>query len=129
MKREPEWLLEKTVLAAHAEQIAEHGGSSGIRDKGLLESALAHPQNLYHYGEPTLFDLAAAYATRIAKNHPFIDGNKRTAYVAARTFLLLNSCDLVASKEEKVKIMLDLAAGPMSENKLSQWMEHHSEKQ
>src|SRR2546422_11485639 len=96
------WLLEEAVREIHQRQIAEHGGSLGIRDEGLLLSALARPQNLLAYGEdPDLAALAAAYAFGIARNHPFIDGNKRTALVTARTFLLLNDADLEASQEEK----------------------------
>src|SRR5215212_4775766 len=97
------WLLEETVRAVHSRQISEHGGRPGIRDEGLLLSALARPQNLSVYGDPPpdLAALAASYAFGIARNHPFIDGNKRVALVAARTFLLINGVDLVASQEEK----------------------------
>jgi death-on-curing protein len=126
--KEPEWLLEAAVLAIHDEQIAEHGGYGGIRDQGLLLSALAHPQNLFHYGSPSMFKLAAAYAARIVKNHPFIDGNKRTAYIAARLFLILNRFDLTASREEKVRTFLKLAAGEMSEVDLARWIETNSKK-
>lgn len=126
--KEPEWLLEATILAIHDAQIAEHGGSGGVRDLGLLQSALTHPLNVFHYGAPSLFELAAAYATRIAKNHPFIDGNKRTAYIAARLFLRMNGSDLIASREEKVKMLLDLAAGQISEADLSLWIERKAKK-
>ena len=104
------WLLEETIVAIHHRQIAEHGGSEGLRDEGLLSSALARLQNLFAYSEPSpdLAALAAAYAFGIARNHPFMDGNKRTALIAARTFLLLNSVDLKASQDEKVLIFLQL---------------------
>jgi len=127
--KEPEWLLEAAILALHDQQIAEHGGLSGLRDYGLLQSALAHPKNLFSYGEPSLPELSAAYASRIAKNHPFVDGNKRTAYLAARLFLRLNGFDFNASREEKVKTFLDLATGQISETDLAHWIEAHLKKQ
>src|SRR6188768_3668926 len=97
------WLLEETLTAIHHRQIAEHGGSEGLRDEGLLLSALARPQNLLAYGEPApdSASLAAAYAYGIARDHPFVDGNKRTALVAARTFLILNEVDLKATQDDK----------------------------
>ena len=90
MKIEPVWIELPLVLAIHNRQLAEHGGSEGIRDQGLLESALFRPLNLLNYGNPSIFELAAAYGYGITKNHPFIDGNKRTSYVVMRTFLKLN---------------------------------------
>lgn len=118
------WLLEETVRAIHSRQIAEHGGIPGLRDEGLLLSALARPQNLVAYGnpQPDLPALAAAYAFGIARNHPFIDGNKRTALVAARTFLLVNGADLDASQEDKYLIFLRLAEGALSEDELTEWI-------
>src|SRR5215211_8338388 len=118
------WLLEETLTAIHHRQIAEHGGSEGLRDEGLLLSALARPQNLLAYGEPApdLASLAAAYAYGIARNHPFVDGNKRTALVAARTFLILNGVDLDATQDEKVLTFLNLAEGVMSEEELAEWI-------
>ena len=118
------WLLEEMLTAIHHRQIAEHGGSEGVRDEGLLSSALARPQNLFAYGEPTpdLASLAAAYAYGIARNHPFIDGNKRTALVAARTFLLLNAVDLDATQDDKVLTFLALAEGAISEEELADWI-------
>jgi death-on-curing protein len=118
------WLLEETVYAIHKRQIAEHGGSDGLRDEGLLLSALARPQNLLAYGEepPDISQLAAALAYGIAKNHPFIDGNKRTALVVARTFLLLNGFNLCASQEEKYLTFLRLAEGNLSESELAEWI-------
>lgn len=118
------WLFEETVTAIHHRQVAEHGGSDGLRDEGLLSSALARPQNLLAYGEPRpdLASLAAAYAYGIARNHPFVDGNKRTALVAARTFLLLNDVDLDATQDEKVLTFLNLAEGVISEEELADWI-------
>ena len=118
------WLLEETLTAIHHRQIAEHGGSEGLRDEGLLLSALARPQNLLAYGEPPpdLASLAAAYAYGIARNHPFVDGNKRTALVAARTFLILNGVDLEATQDDKVLTFLTLAEGAISEEELADWI-------
>lgn len=119
-----DWLLEETITAIHHRQIAEHGGSEGLRDEGLLLSALARPQNLLAYGEPApdLASLAAAYAYGIARNHPFVDGNKRTALVAARTFLILNGVDLEATQDDKVLTFLSLAEGAVSEEELADWI-------
>jgi death on curing protein len=118
------WLLEETVRAIHHRQIAEHGGSEGLRDEGLLSSALARPQNLLAYGEapPDLASLAAAYAYGIARNHPFVDGNKRTALVTARTFLLLNGVDLNATQDDKFLTFVSLAHGSISEEELAAWI-------
>jgi death-on-curing protein len=118
------WLLEETLTAIHHRQIAEHGGSEGLREEGLLLSALARPQNLFTYGEPApdLASLAAAYAYGIARNHPFVDGNKRTALVAARTFLILNGVDLEATQDDKVLTFLNLAEGAISEEELADWI-------
>ena len=117
------WLRLDAVLAMHKRQIAEHGGSDGVRDLGLLESALARPLNLHAY-EPDadIASLAAAYAFGIAKNHPFIDGNKRTALVAMRTFLILNGHTLTATAEDKYLTILTLAAGDLSEEQLAEWL-------
>jgi len=114
---EPIWVLEEVVSTIHELQIAEHGGRSGIRDKGLLASALARPLHLFIYAEvpPDLAALAAAYAFGIARNHPFIDGNKRTALVVCRLFLSLNGRDIDASQEEKYQIFLGLAEGSVTE--------------
>lgn len=118
------WLLEETVRAIHSRQISEHGGRPGIRDEGLLLSALARPQNLAAYGDPPpdLAALAASYAFGIARNHPFIDGNKRVALVAARTFLLINGGNLEATQEEKYVTFLRLAEGGLSEDELAEWI-------
>jgi len=118
------WLLEETVIAIHYRQISEHGGSEGLRDEGALASALARPQNLQAYAEPPpdLAALAAAYAYGIARDHPFVDGNKRTALVATRTFLLLNGVNLQASQDEKYLIFLQLAQGSLTEEQLADWI-------
>src|SRR6267378_4638835 len=110
------WLLEETVIAIHYRQISEHGGGEGVRDEGLLSSAMARPKNLLAYTKPRpdLAALAAAYAYGIARDHPFVDGNKRTALVAARTFLLLNGVDLNASQDEKYRTLLQLAQGSLT---------------
>lgn len=122
MTGEPVWLSRALISAIHDEQIAEHGGSPGLRDEGLLESALARPRNLAAYGEPDLAALAAAYAFGLVRNHPFVDGNKRTAFVAAELFLDLNGQDLVASDEDCVTAMLSLAAGETSEAEFAAWL-------
>jgi death on curing protein len=123
------WVREDVVIAVHLRQLAEHGGGEGIRDEGLLRSALARPQNLLAYGTPTpdLASLAASYAFGIAGNHPFVDGNKRTALVVARLFLLLNGANLVATQEEKYSTFLSLAAGQLSEEALARWLRAHLE--
>jgi len=118
---EPVWLRLEAILAAHDDQLAEHGGGVGIRDQGLLESALARPRNLFAYGEASLARLAAAYAFGIARNHPFVDGNKRTALVAAEGFLGLNGFDLTATDVESVSMFLSLAAGEVTEQQLADW--------
>jgi len=117
------WLLKQAVLAIHTEQLAEHGGVSGLRDEGLLESALARPQNLTTYeGETDPAALAAAYAWGILRNHPFVDGNKRTAFVCAATFHLLNSTPLDADEAEVVAVFLQAAAGEIDEERLAEWL-------
>ncbi|MDJ0691253.1 MAG: type II toxin-antitoxin system death-on-curing family toxin [Xenococcaceae cyanobacterium MO_188.B32] len=124
----PIWMKESVVIAIHRRQLAEHGGIEGIRDKGLLESALFRPQNQLAYGNPTIFDLAAAYGYGIAKNHPFIDGNKRSSYVVMRTFLKLNGCDLKASAIEKYETWMRLANNQINEAELANWIEERSVK-
>ena len=120
------WLVEGVVIAVHAEQIAEHGGSDGIRDRGLLSSALDRPRNLAGYGMPTVFDLAAAYALGIMQNHPFIDGNKRTGFLAAYVFLALNGWKLIAAEASAVEAALALASGRMSEAEFAGWLKAQS---
>ncbi len=117
------WVLFNTVLAIHKRQIAEHGGINGLRDEGLLLSALARPQNIEAYTEDAdLAALAGAYAFGIAKNHPFIDGNKRTALAVMRTFILLNGGNFVATQEDKYITFLSLADGSLSEEELVIWI-------
>jgi death-on-curing protein len=115
------WLSKAAVLAIHAEQLAEHGGAPGLRDEGLLDSALARPENLAVYEDPDAAALAAAYAFGIVRNHPFVDGNKRTGFVAAATFLLLNGFDLNTSEQEVVRTFWRLADGSLSERELAAW--------
>jgi len=123
MKVEPVWLILESVYAIHKAQVAEHGGADGVRDEGLLLSALARPQNLFAYVDDADYaSLAASYAFGIAKNHPFIDGNKRTALVVMRTFLALNDCNFVATPEEKYTMILRLAEGDLEEEELSAWI-------
>ena len=111
----------------HDRQLAEHGGGEGVRDAGLLESALQRPVNKFAYGEPDLFDLAAAYAYGIARNHPFVDGNKRTALVASFTFLKLNGLRMTSTQAENVAVFLALAAGELDEDALAAWLREHAE--
>jgi death-on-curing protein len=115
------WITVDVAVAAHAEQLAEHGGGDGIRDRGALESAMARPQNAAAYGNPDAATLAAAYAFGIARNHPFVDGNKRTAAVVSETFLVLNGYRLAASDAELVVAFLALAAGELSEDEMADW--------
>ena len=124
----PIWVEEAVVIAIHRRQLAEHGGSDGIRDQGLLESALYRPKNQHAYGDPSIFDLAAAYGFGIAKNHPFVDGNKRTSYVVARTFLKLNGYDLQATTLEKYQVWVQLADSQIDEANLAKWIEEKSAK-
>lgn len=119
---EPAWLPKDLILAVHNRQIAEHGGAPGVRDEGLLESALARAQNLFAYGESDAAALAGAYAFGIARNHPFIDGNKRTAFVACELFLAANGNDLAMSDEECLAMMLCLAAGDIDDTASSAWL-------
>jgi death-on-curing protein len=119
------WLPKEAVLAMHARQLAEHGGGTGIRDMGLLDSALQRPLNKHAYEKPDTADLAAAYAYGIARNHPFIDGNKRTALVASRSFLLINGYQITAAKEDRARTFLALADGSLSEINLAAWFRQH----
>jgi len=119
---EPEWLSVNIMLDVHAEQLALFGGPDGIRDPGMLESALARPINKFAYGETDLAALAAAYAFGIAKNHPFVDGNKRAAFASIIVFLGLNGIDFVAPPEQATAVILALAAGEVSEQSLARWI-------
>ncbi len=122
------WFLESVVLAMHDEQVAEHGGVVGVRDANLLASAMARPQNLAAYGNPSVFDLAAGYAFGIIKNHPFLDGNKRTGFLAAYAFLDLNGWELSAPETEAVMTVVDLAKGSIDEADFAQWLKKNSVK-
>jgi death on curing protein len=115
------WVSPVVAMAAHDEQLAEHGGGEGVRDATLLDSALARPQNLAAYGEPDVAALAASYAFGIARNHPFVDGNKRTAMVVSETFVGLNGHWLNATDAEVVVAFLSLAAGEMTEDEMADW--------
>lgn len=121
--REPIWIREDVVLALQEESLMLHGGPEGVRDLGLLESALACPMNLLAYSEqtPALGELAAAYANWIVANHPFVDGNKRTAFIVSVTFLRLNGLQLTAPKEDRVLTFWKLAAGEITEAELAIW--------
>lgn len=118
------WIERALALAIHDRQLAEHGGSSGVRDESLLESALARPRQLHAYGDPApdLADLAASLAFGLARNHPFVDGNKRTAHVCYRVFITLNGGELVATAEEKYAAMVGLAEGSVDESEFAAWL-------
>jgi death-on-curing protein len=123
---EPEWVLKSVVLALHDEQLAEHGGRVGLRDEGLLDSALARPKNAFAFAAETdLATLAAAYAIAIAKNHPFIDGNKRVSNVVTFMLLALNGRNLQADASEQVRVWLAIASGSMSEEQVADWIRNH----
>lgn len=119
------WVDLDVAFAAHDEQLVEHGGAAGIRDRSMLESAMARPLNLVAYGEPDIADLAAAYSFGIARNHPFVDGNKRTALVVSETFLGLNGRRLTANDVEVVVTFLSLAAGELTPEQLADWFRAH----
>ena len=126
---EPKWITREITLALHARQIAEHGGQDGLRDEHLLLSALSRPEQLYYYSDPKpdFCALAAAYAFGLSKNHPFLDGNKRTAFVVYRLFLKWNGVELHAEKVERYQTMLALAAGEISESEFCIWLREHTE--
>jgi death-on-curing protein len=120
------WLSRQLVLAIHDEQLAEHGGALGLRDDGLLESALARPLNRAGYGEPDVAELAALYAIAIARNHPFVDGNKRSAWSALVTFLALNGVEFSPPEVEATVNMLRLAGGDLSDDEFTAWVRLHA---
>ena len=124
---QPVWINEELVIAIHARQIAEHGGSGGMRDESLLQSALARPRQLYAYGDPSpdIAALAASLAYGTAKNHPFVDGNKRTAAVLCELFIVVNGVRLEASDQEMLSIFLALAEGSLDEDELAGWIRLH----
>lgn len=124
-RAEPEWIGLDLTLAVHERQLAEHGGGIGTRDTGALESALARPVNAWLYGDPDLAALAAAYAFGLARNHPFVDGNKRTAWVVARLFLRLNGAAIRFDQADAIRTMLALAAGELGEGELADWFRAH----
>lgn len=123
---EPVWLLESAVLIAHEISISVHGGGSGIRDHGLLQSALAKPKNLFEYEQASVPELAAAYMAGIVKNHPFVDGNKRAGFLAGAAFLELNGYRLTAPEIDATQMILGLASGQISEKQLARWLERFS---
>jgi death-on-curing protein len=122
-----EWIALESVLIFHDLQIEEHGGAEGIRDEGGLRSALARPQHLAAYGDPDLFDLAAAYAGGLVRNHPFVDGNKRTALVVVTAFLDLNGRELNAAEAEAAVVFLRLASGDLADDDLTAWLRRNSD--
>jgi death-on-curing protein len=122
---EPFWIEREVALAIHDRQLAEHGGGVGVRDEGALESALARAQNKWSYGEDDPAALAAAYAFGVARNHPFVDGNKRTAWVLARLFLMLNGDELKFTAAGAIEVMLPLAAGQIDQEAVADWFRRH----
>ena len=122
------WVDARAIVAIHDEQLAEHGGGAGMRDQKLLESALARPINLAAYEKPDAAALAASYAVALAKNHPFADGNKRTAFVALELFLALNGFNLTARDVDCVLTMLAVASGKIDESALAEWIRRNMEK-
>ena len=127
--KEPEWVLRETVFILHEQSLANFGGAAGIRDEGLLDSALGRPQNAFAYGKPTLFTVAAGYAFGLAKNYPFIDGNKRTGFVTAVLFLELNGLKFRAGEVDATVQTLALAAGELTEAKYANWLKGNSRKE
>jgi death-on-curing protein len=126
VSNEPCWLTREAVLAIHAQLLARFGGSAGIREDNMLESALAKPRQLHAYGQPNVYEMAAAYAFGIVKNHPFVDGNKRAGFVAAYTFLGINGFDFTAPEEEAVIFTRGLAAGDITLEEYTLWLQKAS---
>ncbi len=124
--KEPIWVLREVVLIAHEQSLAEFGGAAGTRDEGLLDSALSKPENLFAYGTPSVFQLAASYGFGLVKNHSFIDGNKRIGFIVAVVFLQLNEWRLEASEVDATLRTLALAAGELSEAEFAEWLAAHS---
>ena len=124
--KEPFWIAERDALSIHARMLALHGGAQGLRDEGLLESALARPKQLFAYGDsPGLVEMAAAYTAGIVQNHPFIDGNKRTGFVVGVLFLETNGARFTAPEEDATRAVLDLAAGILDEAGFVTWLSNH----
>jgi death-on-curing protein len=126
--KEPYWLGREECLALHEMMVAQYGGTTGLRDEGLLESALGKPQNLFAYGDPTMADLAASYASGIVKNHPFLDGNKRTGFMMGAGFLERNGYEFLADEADAAIRTLALAAGELTEKAYAAWLETNSTK-
>lgn len=126
--KEPVWVLREVVFMLHEQSLAQFGGSAGVRDEGLIDSALGKPQNLFAYAKPSVFDLAASYAFGLVKNHPFIDGNKRTGFVTAVVFLELNGYKFHASEADAAVRTLALAAGEMTGAAYAAWLKANSRK-
>lgn len=126
--KEPAWITREECLAIHEIMLAQHGGLAGVRDEGLLESALSKPKNLFAYAKPTHAEMAASYAAGIILNHPFLDGNKRTGFIVAAVFLEVNGYDLVATEESVVENTLALAAGKLKEKDYAAWLKSNSRK-
>jgi death on curing protein len=124
--KEPVWVLREVVLMLHEQSLAEFGGAAGVRDEGLLDSALGKPQNLFAYGKPTIFTLAGSYAFGLVKNHPFIDGNKRAGFLVAVLFLELNGYQFQATEVDAALRTLALAAGEMTEAAYAEWLKANS---
>lgn len=124
--KEPIWLNRQDCLAIHEMMLAQHGGLAGVRDEGLLESALSKPQNLFAYSRPTLGEMAASYAAGIILNHPFIDGNKRTGFMLAATFLEMNGIEFTATEESVIEMTLALAAGKLKNAAYAKWLTENS---
>jgi len=122
MTAEPKWLSVESVLVMHEEQLAEHGGADGVRDLGLLDSALARPRNAWSYGQSDIVALAALYAAGIMRNHPFVDGNKRTGFLAAYAFLYVNGLEIVADEAEVIVQCLSLAADEIDDAEFAAWL-------
>ena len=121
------WIDKRVLLLLHDESIAEHGGAAGIRNEGLMESALARPLNLAAYGEPDFADLAASYGVGLAKNHAFVDGNKRAAFLSVGLFLALNGYRLKATQAEATLTMIDVASGTLDEPAFAAWLRQHTQ--
>jgi death on curing protein len=120
------WIHEREVMAIHGELVVEHGGDESLRDRGLLSSALARPRHKASYGKASVFDLAAAYAFAIIRNHPFVDGNKRTGFVVASAFLILNGWNITAPEAEAYSAIMALTEGTLNESEFSKWLRDHS---
>jgi death-on-curing protein len=126
--KEPQWVMRETVLASQEQLLAEFGGLSGLRDEGLLDSALNRPTQLFNYGKPTLFELAAAYAFGLIRNHPFLDGNKRIGFTTAVVFLEINGYEFIADEADATLQTLALAAREIDDASFAEWMEKNSRK-